>query len=179
MTHRVALFEKYCLPSILHQKNQDFTWLIAFDEDTPHEVIRKYDYIENVEVCYEQPHFHMRKKRPEAEWLITSRFDNDDRLDVQFTDMIQAAFREQVEVIDVEYQALEVNTGKLYTSDRPLPNSHFLSLIEPWGREPLTALGRPHTEMPEYFPARRLPKVLALQVVHDRNVCNKIWGDEV
>jgi hypothetical protein len=35
LNHRFALFEIACLPSILNQKNQDFTWIIVVDPELP------------------------------------------------------------------------------------------------------------------------------------------------
>lgn len=35
LEHRFNLFEIGCLPSILNQKNQDFTWIIVVDPELP------------------------------------------------------------------------------------------------------------------------------------------------
>jgi hypothetical protein len=32
---RFRLFESYCLPSVKNQSNQDFTWFVFFDKNTP------------------------------------------------------------------------------------------------------------------------------------------------
>ena len=100
--------------------------------------------------------------------------DNDDILLPEFTAVIQAEAREFKEVIDIEYQKLRFRQFIKYPSLRPRPNSPFLSLVEPWGDDIMTALGRPHTVMPDVYEARKLPQVLAYQVIHDRNVSNKI-----
>lgn len=34
MDERFELFDKYCFPSLLNQKNKNFIWLCLFDEDT-------------------------------------------------------------------------------------------------------------------------------------------------
>ena len=34
MHERIELFERYCLPSMVHQVNQNFTWLVLLDEAT-------------------------------------------------------------------------------------------------------------------------------------------------
>ena len=65
MNHRIKLFEKYCLPSVQVQSCKDFTWIIAFDPETDPAVISTYDYLDNVEICYEQPHEYLRRKQPE------------------------------------------------------------------------------------------------------------------
>ena len=174
MEHRLRLFEETTFPSILEQENKNFTWLIAFDERTPDAVINRYDYCDNVEICFEQPHLYLRCEDPTHDWLITTRLDNDDILLPEFTAVIQAEAREFKEVIDIEYQKLRFRQFIKYPSLRPRPNSPFLSLVEPWGDDIMTALGRPHTVMPDVYEARKLPQVLAYQVIHDRNVSNKI-----
>ena len=35
LLHRFELFERYCLPSMAAQANQDFRWFLFFDEATP------------------------------------------------------------------------------------------------------------------------------------------------
>lgn len=45
LEHRFALFERYCLPSIIGQTCQEFTWIVLFDSTTPEkfkEKIREY-----------------------------------------------------------------------------------------------------------------------------------------
>lgn len=38
---RVELFNKYCLPSVANQSNQNFTWFICFADNTPDEYVEK------------------------------------------------------------------------------------------------------------------------------------------
>src|SRR6478736_5211475 len=53
--NRIALFQKYCLPSVLNQTIKKFKWLIYFDTTTPLEFspfieeLTKHDFIQ---VCY-------------------------------------------------------------------------------------------------------------------------------
>ncbi len=35
LDNRLALFERYCLPSVIQQTCKDFTWLILADRQTP------------------------------------------------------------------------------------------------------------------------------------------------
>ena len=174
MQHRIDLFESTAFPSMMSQVNKNFTWLIAFDERTPKKVIQKYDYCNNIEVCYIQPHLYLRTLDPSHEWLITTRFDNDDIFNPTFIDIIQAEFNEQVEVIDIEYSKVNFGKKEQFPSNRPRANSPFLSLVERWGKDPMTALGHPHSVMPDIYESRKLDLILAQQVIHDRNVINKI-----
>ena len=35
LNNRFELFKTYCLPSVKQQTNQNFTWLVCFDSETP------------------------------------------------------------------------------------------------------------------------------------------------
>lgn len=176
MKHRAQLF-KACYDSVMNQTCKDFEWIIAIDGATPFRWYRKLMSHERVIIVYTQPHQTLRYFDHEAEWLITTRLDNDDILHPDFVAKIQAQFDETTKLIDVHYEA--VKDGVHYQSGRTRPNSPFLSLIEPWGENVMTALGRPHTVMCEQYPAVWLPDVLAYQMIHDRNVSNKINGRPV
>ena len=113
----------------------------------------------------------LQNQKPEAEWLITSRFDNDDILDSQYIAEIQRQFRAEEEIIDVDYVKTDFRETK--PSGRTRPNSPFLSFIEYWDMNIKTALGYPHSVMPDHFPSRKINKVLAKMVIHKNNVINK------
>lgn len=172
MTHRETLFNR-CAKSIQQQTKSDFTWLIALDEQTDKETIekilsRKID----IKIIHEQPHVWLRKQTPEAEWLITSRIDNDDVFHPEFIETIQNNFRNVEEIIDIDYEVIDIKTGIKYPSLRTRANSPFLSLAEIWGNNVMTAMGKAHSIMPEYYNSRKLG-ILAIQIIHDRNILNK------
>jgi len=173
MAHRMELFQMYCLPSIKAQTCQEFTWLLACDPATPKKYLK---YLEPFQIIYEQPHLYLRKLKPQSDWIITSRLDNDDMLLPDYVSRIQAQFDKTIKLVDVQYQAL--SKGQLYTSERTRPNSPFISLIEPWG-EIKTAMNRPHTYMCDDYPSVWLDEVLAIQVIHDRNISNQIRGSRI
>ena len=179
MNHRIKLFEKYCLPSVQTQSCKDFTWIIAFDPETDPAVISKYDYLDNVEICYEQPHEYLRKKQPEAEWVITTRIDNDDRMHPNFVKRIQERFNHKTKIVDVDYYAYDIFRDAYYTSGRPRNNSMYLSLIEPWTHGIVTAMGHHHSTMPDYYETEKIETVLVYQTLHGRNIANKINGIRV
>jgi hypothetical protein len=169
MKHRMPLFQK-CIDGMIRQTNQKFIWVIAVDEKT--DIVFKTN-LERVKIVNEQPHQWLRRQPCEAEWIITSRLDNDDYYHMDFVKKIQENFREVEEVIDIDYEVLESYTGIKYPSKRERANSPFLSLVEKWTDKINTAMGRPHTVMPDIYHSRKLG-VLATQVIHDKNVCNKI-----
>lgn len=171
--HRIALFEKYCLPSIIVQTCKEFVWLMAFDRNTPDWLLERYALIEQVRLIFEQPHEWLRKQPPTDEWLLTTRLDNDDMYRTDTIQRLHDAFDEREEVIDIGYDVLDLATWRSYPSGRTRNNSPFLSLSEPWTAHPMTAMGRPHTVMVDQYPNRRLDGTLATQIIHERNIINK------
>ena len=174
MDHRIKLFNEYCAPSVKSQTCQDFTWIIAFDPETPGKLMNRIEFVENTFITMTQPHLFLREQKPESDWLITSRFDNDDIYKPEFVESIQNEFRERREIIDIDYLGWHKEADRYYSSGRVRANSPFLSVCEPW-INPLTALGRPHTYMVDEMPSRKLD-VLAIQIIHERNIINKING---
>lgn len=62
LKERCKLFEKFCLPSMMYQSNQNFTWLILFDKRTPEDILLKYDKIENITIIHEKHPEWIQKK---------------------------------------------------------------------------------------------------------------------
>ena len=181
MEHRMELFENFCLPSLKAQTCQNLTWLLSFAKETPQKYIRKCEEYDRVQVIYDYPRTWVRKNYTEG-WLITSRIDNDDYYEPTFIEQIQNQPNiYPPEIVDIDYRQLNIATGRFYTSCRATPNSPFLSLweyIEP-GQEAKTCYYCSHTNMPNHFRARKIPEPLATMVIHDRNVINKIVGNEI
>ena len=95
MAKRFDLFEKYCLPSMMGQTSQEFIWLVYFDAATDAKYKQRINELfagrANFLVRYrakdahtsslEQVQGDIRALLPEdAEWLLTTRLDNDDAL---------------------------------------------------------------------------------------------------
>jgi len=139
---RFAIFQAYCLPSMLQQTNKNFKWFIYFDIATPSDFdeqiseLQQHDFIE---ICYADKYdeFNSRylqdirqKVSPKTQWIITSRLDNDDCLHCRAIERIHKAFvpkdRFMISlalgyVYDMKYRKL----SKYY-----YPMSPFISLIE-------------------------------------------------
>jgi hypothetical protein len=188
MEERFALFEQYCLPSVLGQSDQNFRWHIYFDRNTPETYLRRAQQNvgdrnnilirlcdiygsetvkEDLPIDLEPPH----------EWLVTTRLDNDDRLDRDFV----LCLRRSVRVGTVE--ALNFPLGyvlhgnKFYLSRQE--SNAFISLSEPFANI-RTVLCTPHNEMSRFFPLREIEGGVAwLQVIHGSNVSNKVRGVRV
>ena len=178
MEHRMLFFEKYTLPSMLAQTDKDFIWLLAFDEQTPYDIIRRYDYYDNIKIIFQYPKDWLVNEVYD-EWIITTRLDNDDYVYPTFIENIKSYFDKEEMVIDVEYVQYDHYTGKHYTSNRRPPNGPFLSLAEYVRDTPKTCYYCSHSKMAECFPAIKIPKILAKMIIHDRNISNHIVGREI
>ena len=180
MDTRIKLFEQTAFPSIIKQTNKDFTWLMAFDVNTPERYTKLYDYCDCIKVCFEQPHLYLKEQPPEADWIITSRLDNDDIYEPTFVEEIQKKaieLQKTVEgielgyIIDIEYNKTDLNYVTIM-SGRKGCNGPFLSFVEKWGKDVTTALGYKHSEFTAHFPHTKITTPLAQQVIHKDNVIN-------
>jgi len=166
MWHRWRHFQK-TRDSVLSQEGE-FTWVLCMDERTPDSWVDRIFTDLRMEPFTQQPKEYRRDG-----WTITTRLDNDDILMPGAVQAIQSKFREKEVVLDMRYwQAAE---GRIYTSGRETPNSPFLSLIENGVKR--TCYARPHSYMISEYPAMFVSdEPLAIMVIHDRNLGNRIVG---
>ena len=139
----MELFKEYNVPSIKSQTCRDFTWLVYIDELTPSEHIQMID--KACECCkdvYEivvgewgnkSVTIDWLKLDGVPDWLITTRFDNDDCMKSTLVETVQNFFNEHQrnEVINfrVNYK-IDHRNGFGRRWEAAAPNS-FISLIEP------------------------------------------------
>jgi hypothetical protein len=202
MRHRTELFEKYTLPSMKAQTCKNFTWLLSFAKQTPYYLIpvKHWDY-SNIKIIYEYPRTFLRNcylfgKFNKGDWIITTRLDNDDFLEPNYIREVQNYLKEPPNfpclIVDTDGVQWDIQTDKFYTTDRRTNNSPFLSFIEKVGTdwnslstgelitEPLkTCFYCSHTNMINHFPSLKIQKKLYRMVIHDRNISNKIVGEEI
>lgn len=157
--NRIDLFQKYCLPSVINQVNQNFKWFIFLDRTTPSSLIDKLLALtpeeSPIQWClvdgYDdfKSHYmdHIRATiQPGIEWIVTTNLDNDDALHKEAIDIIQNY------VIPVDNHLISLTNG--YCMDlksRQLsqyfyPRSPFLSLIEKNGEHMKGIHHRNHTK---------------------------------
>ena len=195
MEHRMNLFETYTLPSIRAQTNQNFTWLLSFDHDTPKEQWTKYLPYYNIMPIFSYHRTwlndcYRNRVLNDGDWLITTRLDNDDMLEMDYIAEIQKRFSHEFLIIDTDGVQWDLKTNKYYTTERRRNNSPFMSFVERVGtdwRSPSGLITDPvktvfycsHTNMPLHFPSIKVPKRLYRMVIHDRNIANKIVGHEI
>lgn len=195
LNNRFRLFEKFCYPSIMGQSNQNFKWLVFFDEKTPEKAkfqISCYTQYSNFIPIYiekwEQktasellrPIIKQYFSDAKPVYLITSRSDNDDAIHKDYIQIIQNNFREQkfqLLNLDLGY-SLDQDTGKVYI--KKYPSNPFMSLIESTENF-LTIFTVPHDNLHIKYANAQLYQSLRtkpawIQVIHGGNVSNKIVG---
>ncbi|KRR18667.1 hypothetical protein CQ13_09365 [Bradyrhizobium retamae] len=186
LQQRVELFERYCLPSVCSQTNKEFRWIIYFDPESPEWLMR---WIRERPPGVYQPIFRASVSRaelcadirslvgaPRAE-LITTNLDNDDGLATDFIRRIQLAGRKG------ERTALYIAEGLIKSENRLYiikdPRNAFCSVRETW-KSPITCWSNWHNLLGENMPVIEIGGEPAwLQVVHGRNVSNRIRGKRV
>lgn len=177
MQHRMDLFDRYTAPSIERQTCKDFTWVLQFDYQTPIPVLDKYRGIRGVVTTFDDFIPWVQTHHPANEACITSRLDNDDYVERDWIEKIQAYQRKSKHdapfVLDFEGRAFEMTTGKYYNPNRLRPNSMFLSLLEPPGI-PVTCVSCEHSHMPARHPSLKLKQYGWVMVCHGHNLINSI-----
>lgn len=165
---RIRLFEKYTLPGMRAQTNQDFRWVLIFDPSTPE--IPNFDY-DNI-IYSTTPSARDNVARVGTEWLITTRIDSDDYFEPTFIEEIQRCFNKKEVLVDIGGRQLDDRTGKFYEFPPYKCNSPFISLIE---KRPFKGIKcHNHGDMKRYFKTKYINKKLAVQVVHDNNLMNRL-----
>lgn len=193
---RFELFQKYCFPTVRAQTDQDFTWLVLFDEQTP----ARYKAMINVYARYAnfRPVFcggfktimplvvrTMQELAPDADWFLTTRLDNDDGLSVGFVQCLHGVVNSLNETDLKPSDTLYINFPnglQYYNGDfydfKDVTNA-FVSLLE--RREsPHTVFWVDHPSIHDVAPVIQAEtSPLWLQVVHDMNVYNYLRGERV
>lgn len=185
---RFDLFERYCLPSVLAQDCQDFTWIIFFDEETPEPFKSRAAALTrgNVRPVFvgtltgELIRQTIRQQVPAgATHVITSRLDNDDGIATDYVHRVREAFvpKSHKEYLNVT-EGFILSNGRVYR--RRDPHNAFVSLVEPVDGEIEGVWAYPHTEIGQHAPVRQVGGGPGwLQVVHGANVSNKVRGRRV
>jgi N-acetylglucosaminyl-diphospho-decaprenol L-rhamnosyltransferase len=184
LDHRFAIFERFCLPSVRSQTNQNFEWLVFFHPDMPEackERVRAYSEWRAFRPVYFRSVFDLAMVQSVASdlangysHLITTRLDNDDAICRTFVDAIQQRFAEQ------DFQFLNFTNGYIWKEGHLYPAQHFsnafVSLVER-AEKCSTVYCRNHMELDHVGPILQIQDAAAwLQVVHGRNLSNDAWG---
>jgi len=187
LSHRFGLFENYCLPAMIEQTSRNFNWIIYFDENTPDEFRhrveinqKKFPFVAYYTGLFEAEGWarSIRECFPSDEpLLLSTRLDNDDALARDFVSRLQTAIAEQ----GFTHGAYNFRNGLIRKKHRVYAHRHtsnaFFSLLEPNGQGILTASSLKHMDISNKIAVHQIEGPPAwMQIVHERNVSNKVRG---
>jgi hypothetical protein len=184
LRERIALFERYCIPSVQAQTNQAFHWIIYFDPESPDWLKRRIE--DHVEDKLYTPIFRTSVTQSEllgdirglsiieSSRLITTNLDNDDALATDFVERIQKSTPGRGKKAVYLARGLIKSGPRLYLIvDR---TNAFCSVACDWA-SPATCWSDWHTRLAKSMTSVELYGEPAwLQVVHGLNVCNRVRG---
>ena len=194
LERRFELFEWICLPAIAAQTNQNFLWIIYFDEHTP-QVFK--DRIAKLQETFPFVAYYtglfpgdgwprsvrevLAERGIEPEVILSTRLDNDDGLALDYVDRIQKAAEGQ-DITGPTFFNIRagciMGNDRIYTIDHP--SNAFFSVAEPFGGDFKTAFATQHMTIADHGPVVQLSGTPGwLQLVHGENVSNKIRGRRI
>lgn len=189
MTERLSLFENYCYPSVVAQRNKNFKWLLFFDESTPEKyrtriesIIGTNDFIVPFYIGG-MPKFQdsildfVLKNANNKPYLITSRIDNDDCIHVDFIDEVQKQFNKQdfLAIDQISGYTMQIEPEIILGKKDHIFNP-FISLIER-NENPKTVWHYSHNMWKKEPRLVHLSeKRLWLSVIHGKNKVNEFDG---
>lgn len=183
LRERVELFLRYTVPSVAAQTAR-VRWIVYLDPASPAWLIDRLEpvverglfepvYRETVSAA-QIAHDARALTGGRGEILITTNLDNDDAIAVDFAARLQAL------AVPGRRRALYLADGLIRRGDRVYRrrdrDNAFVSVAEPWDA-PVTAWCDWHTLLHRHMPVVSAPGEPAwLQVVHTRNVSNRVRG---
>lgn len=186
LRHRLHYFTTVCCPSVQSQTTQNFKWIVLFDSERDpwfEEEVRDLSQKAMFEPAWVTGIFShtmvasIAEEYSSAEWLITSRVDNDDALARDYISQVQAQFTGQVmEFVNFQTGLQMTDSGRLL--HRLDPSSPFITLIERRSNNaPKTVYGWPHNEVGKHANLRQVKShPMWLQMIHERNLGNRARG---
>jgi len=189
LQNRFHLFKTICLPSVKHQTQTRFRWLVFFDTTTDAKAREQVAALSEggrvFEPCYvdgwESYQGELKKilGQSRAGHLITTRLDNDDAISVDFIDTIQGFFdfQEFLPLDFVNGYSLGFGARGVKLGRRLHMNNPFMSLIEKKTDSLKTVTLHRHAGWKREKATRHIrTRPLWLTVVHDGNLANKYEG---
>ncbi len=186
LRHRLDYFTTVCCPSVNSQSSRDFKWIVLFDADREtwfEEEVQRLSQTWLFEPEWVSGAFSqataasVAATHSNAEWLITSRLDNDDAVARDYIAQVQSQFAGQsMEFINFQTGFQLTDSGRLL--HRLDPSSPFITLIEKRSDQaPKTVYGWPHDEVGQHASLRQVKShPMWLQMIHGRNIGNQAKG---
>lgn len=194
LSHRLGMFEQFCLPSVLGQTCLDFDWYVFVSLDSPGMVRDRLQRMGCVPVIALADKFEAWGVaatcdwEPRDDWLVTTRLDSDDAIHKTFVEEVQRRWQPEPswghgmvmnfqEGVGLNYDAKELTSMR-----RPV--NEFMSFAERWWRhqQPRTVFDSSMpAEMGQRFPVTRIDigKPMWMKVWHGKNCIQKEPWPEV
>lgn len=188
LRNRIALFERYTVPSMKAQSTDAFTWVVYVDPLSPTWLLDSLAVHEAAGVLHVLPRESVTWRDAAADaraisgahgdLLVTTNLDNDDAVGSDFIARIQQAAQTTPRAAIYLRDGLVIAGDEVYL--RRDPDNAFCSVSEPWSAEPLTAWRDWHTMLHRHLPAVSVSGEPGwLQVIHGQNVSNRARGRRV
>lgn len=183
LRERVDLFEKYTVPSVLSQTRPEFSWVVYLDPDSPQwlrERMRAHER-SGLILKYQVPRSAADVAadigsilEPQVDHVITSNIDNDDGLARDFVDRLHDAVGSTERTGIYFARGLIKHGPDLYVhTDR----SNAFAAVAERREDMLTCWVDWHNRLGRHMPVKVVGGGPAwLQVVHERNVSNRVKG---
>ncbi|BAO55734.1 glycosyltransferase [Nonlabens marinus] len=190
---RIQLFKKYCLPSVLNQKEKSFIWIIYFQVGYEYltenlvQELSKYSFIKPIykhdyeDFVATSPNDILKFISPETKNIITTRLDNDDMISPSFTSHVRRVTSRSIKkpfILDFPYGLCMQADPVVFTRYNHKLNQ-FISYIEPLDavNKPKTVYAQQHNQWHNHAAVLEDPTPnLWVQVVHERNITNQLEG---
>ena len=181
---RAALFESICAPSVAAQTGAEVSWIVYFDPDSPAWLVDRLAPLTQTGLF--RPLYRREVPRRDlitdlaevtgrrAPILITTNLDNDDGLATDFAQRIQSAQTAAPSTAIYARDGLVGHERNLYY--RRDSYNAFCSVRESWD-DAVTCWAAAHNQLHALMPTHVVADGPAwLQVVHGRNVSNRVRG---
>jgi len=189
LQHRFDLFEKYCFPSVKAQTNQNFKWFVLFDACTPDTYKKKIDqykvydnfipfFIRPDEYWLNTINKEINSRNPSAQYIMTTRLDNDDAIHFRFMEEMKSYFSETDDYFIRFLNGYQWNVNlNILTEFFEEWGNHFSSRIEKVRSDKIQkVLGIDNTKITKLnvpiIDIKEKRKRLWLEIIHDKNLCN-------
>jgi len=197
-SQRIALFERYCLPSVRNQSVQDFEWICLFDEHSPQALRQRIaqwqQQVPQLRPCFlshdealRYVHYFQRyifqqltqQGRPMA-LLATTYLDNDDLLHRDYLQQAQAYARAATQPTVITFsRGLQCFEQLQLATEINYYNNHFLTLVERFrqGRMPTTVIALGHyflRQCPIHVLNDTTHRGYWVELIHGQNVDNDV-----
>lgn len=194
---RIMMYNQVTKPSIINQTNQGFVLVSLVDESISLTDPMFKDYTLNNEIVVQVPtekdypwkgivkavkDFMLDFRMDAESEVIVSRIDSDDLLHENFVDEVQEQFMNPaVRYVDVAdsltYSMIDGKVRKSNKYDSIV--SPFVSVLEDVSDFKCLAYAHYHHDIDRLMKGVKSDKVKAIQVIHNMNLVNKIYGEVV